>query len=142
MNECQADATCKEIVLSQQPQTESFYVMDIDQTPISQYWYSQTVFRVCDETALKSLSNKKARVEIPEIPAPNFDLGYNPIKNVAPISVVKAMRMDKRKEICIEAEPPLKKCKRLGTTYNHEDIKEQEHLLKDQAERVLDWEII
>ncbi|KAI3770130.1 hypothetical protein L6452_01252 [Arctium lappa] len=99
---------------------EAFPEIDIQQTPISQFWYSQTLFRVCDETALKSLSNKKTRVEIHETPAPNFDKGYSPIENVQPISVVKATRMDKGKEICIEAEPPLKKCKILGSKNNDE----------------------
>ncbi|KAI3667092.1 hypothetical protein L6452_42137 [Arctium lappa] len=35
MNECQVDATRKDLVLSQGPQTESFAEMDIHQTPIS-----------------------------------------------------------------------------------------------------------
>ncbi|KAI3692821.1 hypothetical protein L6452_32645 [Arctium lappa] len=146
MNECEADAMCKDIVLSQVPQSESFAEMDIHQTPISQFWYSQTLFRVCDETALKSLSNKKAIMEIQEIPGPNFDMGYNPIENVQPISVVKATKMDKGKGICIEAEPPLKKFKILGTKYNHERASRRtisfgDHLRSPYVRRAVDMKV-
>ncbi|KAI3667245.1 hypothetical protein L6452_42294 [Arctium lappa] len=146
MNECETDVTCKEIVLSQGPQNEAFPEIDIQQTPISQFWYSQTLFRVCDETALKSFSNKKAIVEIHETPTPNFDMGYNPIENVQPISVVKATRMDKGKEICIEVEPPPKKCKILGSKNNDERARRRtislgDHLRSPYVRRAVDMNI-
>ncbi|KAI3746501.1 hypothetical protein L6452_08935 [Arctium lappa] len=103
--------------------------------------------RLCDETALKSLSNKKAIMEIQEIPGPNFDMGYNPIENMQPILVVKATKMDKGKGICIEAEPPLKKCKILGTKYNHEresrrTISFRDHLRSPYVRRAVDMKVM
>ncbi|KAI3693229.1 hypothetical protein L6452_33061 [Arctium lappa] len=50
MNEYQADATCKEIVLSQEPQTESFAKIDIHQIPISQY--CETIFELDNGASL------------------------------------------------------------------------------------------
>ncbi|KAI3746690.1 hypothetical protein L6452_09129 [Arctium lappa] len=64
---------------------------------------------------------KKARKEVPVVPQPCFDTEISPLNDVKPLTVVKAIMLDKGKGVCLEDEGSLKICKTMDER-NHEFI--------------------
>ncbi|KAJ9544486.1 hypothetical protein OSB04_024193 [Centaurea solstitialis] len=145
MNMIDFDGPCVNLVDEQQPE-----IPTEGEIQLSQFWYSQTLHKVCEETENQAIANKKAKMDKPDQTTGETVTEKPVIHNVVPISAVKGNREQKGKEICNES--PIRKgrksCVLDRTTTNtctgrgpRRTIKLGDHLRSPYYRRAVDMKV-